>query len=254
MNVTNNGSGVRAEQGLDRPATERPRRPRESHIYAAIGLLLGLLAVSFAVAVLLVLDFRSEQSQLQTRHVPYATAVAEAALLAKSIANDERGFLISGDEQFVRQLEGRIGEARAAFAAALRAADGRDQYETVDEAWAGFERWLQALRDELTSFQAGEREASIETALGPVRTIRKAYEADLARAQALGESAIDSGRESVADSSSRSIVLLLSGLLVTLAIGVGVAIWLARAVLRPVDELLNESAQGTERVLTGDRL
>lgn len=124
----------------------------------------------------------------------------------------------------------------------------------MDEAWAGFERWLQALRDELTTFQSGEREASIETALGPVRTIRKAYEADLARAQALRESAVDSGRESVADSSSRSIVLLLVGLLVALAIGVGVAIWLARAVLRPVDELLSESAQGPERVLTGDRL
>ena len=199
--------------------------------------------MSFVVAVVLVSDLRSDQSQLQTRHVPYASAVAEVALLAKSIANDERGFLISGDEQFVRQLERRIGEARAAFAAALRSADGQDQYEIADEAWAGFERWLQALRDVLTTFQSGERQASIETALGPVRTLRKTYEADLARAQALGQSAIESGRESVADTSSRSIVLLLAGLLLTLTIGIAVAIWLARAVLRPVEEIRTEPVQ-----------
>lgn len=231
-----------------------PRGPRESHVYAAIGLLLGVLAVSFVVAVVLVSDLRSDQSQFQSRHVPYASAVAEAALLAKSIANDERGFLISGDRQFVRQLEGRIGEARAAFAAALRAAHGEDQYQVVDEAWAGFESWLQALRDELTTFQSGERQASIETALGPVRTLRKTYEADLARAEALGQSAIESGRESVSDTSSRSIQLLLIGLLVTLVIGVAVATWLVRSVLRPADELLTEPMPAPERPYTRERI
>jgi methyl-accepting chemotaxis protein len=231
------------------PVGPAVRRPRESHVYAAIGLLLGMLAISFAVAVLLILDVRGDHSQLQTLHVPYTNAVAEAALHAKGIANDERGFLISGDEEFVRELEVRIGEARAAFAAALRAAHGQDQYDTVDLAWARFERWIQMLRDELATFQSGERQEAIETALGPVRTLRKSYEADLARALALGESAIESGRETVADTSSRSILLLLVGLLVTLTIGVVVAIWLARAVLRPVDELVAQSTQSPERVL-----
>ena len=104
------------------------------------------------------------------------------------------------------------------------------------------------LRDELATFQSGQRQEAIETALGPVRTLRKTYEADLARALALGESAIESGRESVADTSSRSIVLLLVGLLVTLTIGGAVALWLARAVLRPVDELPTESTPAPERV------
>jgi methyl-accepting chemotaxis protein len=208
-------------------------RPRETHVYAALGVLLAVLTISFVVAVLLVLDLRADQSRLQSRYVPYASAVAEAALHAKGIANDERGFLISGDEQFVRQLEDRIGETRSAFAAALRAAGSEDQHDTVDRAWAGFEDWLQALRSELTRFQAGEREAATEAALGPVRSLRKAYEAELARAQTLGESAIESGRESVADTSSRSVMLLLLGLLVTLVLGGAVAIWLVRAVVRP---------------------
>jgi methyl-accepting chemotaxis protein len=212
--------------------------PLGLQVAAGIGGLLCLVGLSVLIAVLLVLGLRNDHAQLDEHSVPYANAVAEAALTAKSIANDQRGYLISADRRFVIQLERRIPRARAAFRRAARAAGEGAQREAVLEASAGFERWIAAVRAEIEVFEAGDRRGAIESSLGPHRDLRKRYEKSLAGAQILADSAIRSGRDSVASASSRSVTILLVCLLVALVTGTGFALWVVRTILRPVYTLL----------------
>jgi len=121
---------------------------------------------------------------------PCANSVAAAALTAKGIANDERGFLMTGNGRFIEEADRRVQRARASFAVSAAAASGRGQQDAVAEARAGFERWVSAVRREFAAFRSGDRRGPTAASLGPNRALRKRYEAARARAQALGIGAI----------------------------------------------------------------
>ena len=201
------------------------------------GSLVGLLVACMLVAIVLVAGLQAGETHLNGRDVSYTTAVAAAALSAKGIANDERGFLLTGDRGFIGEAGHRMRGARAAFAGAVSAADSLAQRQAVTQARAAFERWVRAVHGEFATFRAGDRHGAVTASLGPDRALRKTYERSLARAQALGASSIQSARSSVAAASSRSVMILVACLLAALAIGMGVALWLVRSIARPVARL-----------------
>jgi methyl-accepting chemotaxis protein len=208
-------------------------------VWLGVGALLALLAASVLVAVFLIVGLRHHEAHLNDRAVPYARAVAAAALNAKGVANDERGFLMTGDEKFIDEADRRARSAGAWFAASAAAASGQAQRRAVTDASTGFRRWLTAVRREFATFQRGNQHGPISASLGPDRALRKRYEAALTRAQALGDGAIRSADASVATASSRSITILLVGLLVALIIGVSIAYWLVRSIAVPVARLVS---------------
>jgi CHASE3 domain sensor protein len=72
-----------------------------SHVQVLIGVggLLALLALAVGLAAFLIISLEDDATGVSHRHVQYATAVHEAALSAKAMANDQRGFLlVDGDE------------------------------------------------------------------------------------------------------------------------------------------------------------
>jgi methyl-accepting chemotaxis protein len=73
--------------------------------------------------------------------VPYGSAINEAALNAKAEANDQRGFLLSGDLGYFEEANRRIDAAGAVFKRALALADPA-QRKAVSAALNGFERWI----------------------------------------------------------------------------------------------------------------
>jgi hypothetical protein len=87
-------------------------------------------------------------------------------------------------------------------------------------------------------FRAGGHADAIAAALGPNRTVRKSYEHALAQAHTVAARAVDSGQTSIAAASGRSVTILLACLLAALVIGLGVAVWVVRTILRPVYALL----------------
>jgi methyl-accepting chemotaxis protein len=216
----------------------RRRLPMGFQVWLGVGGLLVLLTGSVLVAVFLIVGLRHHESHLNDRAVPYARAVAAAALSAKGVANDERGFLMTGDEKYIAEADTRVRSARAWFAASAAAASGHAQRGAVAQARIGFQRWVTAVRAEFAAFQSGNRRGPIGASLGPDRALRKRYEAALARAQALGDGAIRSADASVAAASSRSITILLACLLGALGVGVGIAYWLVRSIAVPVARLL----------------
>ena len=217
-----------SERNRSFPAVQvRTRRlPFGFQVLAGIGVLFALLAASIIVAVVSIVSLSEDQAELQDKNVPYAVGIATAALNAKGMANDERGYLISGKREFLEEFEQRLLNVRNAFAAAVIAADGERQRDAVRDAHAGFERWVWAVRSQFKTFQAGDRQAATEAALGRGRTLRKAYEAQLSEAEAVASTAIQLRNNSFA--SRGWVVVLLAFLLVVLAICVGLTVWLAR--------------------------
>jgi methyl-accepting chemotaxis protein len=214
-------------------AGRRRRLAPEAPVFVGLGALVALLAGAVGLAVFLIVALEDDSAYVSDRPFRYATAIHEAALEAKGIANNERGFLISGDRVFVAELEERTALARAAFATAVADAPGSAERRAATEAQAGFERWQRALRRDIAAYRAGDHDRAIASSLGPTRALRKAYEESLERGHTLGLRSIDAAKSSLSDSASRSVTILLAYLGLALLAGVAVAIWVVRAILTP---------------------
>lgn len=213
-------------------------------VLAAVAGLVMLLVIAIALAIVFIVALGNGANTAE-RHARYSAAIDAAALHAKGLANDERGFLISGNQEFLTQMDVRAELARAAFAAAAEAADA-SQRLTVAEAREGFERWLDTLDTELATYQAGGTAAAIETSLGPSRTLRKAYEGWLADAKALGVDAFQDATASVSSASSFSVMVLLGYLVLAVAVAIVIALWVVRTVLQPAYTLVRLLADAEE--------
>jgi CHASE3 domain sensor protein len=205
-------------------------------VYGAIGVLLVLVLVGVAIAVWLILDLRNATDHLTERNVDYAATIDDIALISKTLANDERGFLISGAEEFRDQFEGRVSQVYEAYERAYATADS-EQWERVDGARDSFERWLSVTRANMAAYAAGERDEAVERSLDETRELRKEYEARLAGMQSLAAFRIESASETVAGTVTRAVAILLGYLVLALVIGLAVAAWVVREVVRPAREM-----------------
>jgi methyl-accepting chemotaxis protein len=115
-----------------------------THLAIGFGCLVLLASAVTVYALVAVGDLQRSQEQTSGREVPYLLGLSDAALAAKSAANDERGLLLAGDEKFAQEARGR----RAAESAGLQSA--RDHALTssgraaVDGIQARLDRFNQA--------------------------------------------------------------------------------------------------------------
>jgi methyl-accepting chemotaxis protein len=216
----------------------RRRLPIGFQVWLGTGTLLVLLAGSIVLAIVLLWTTTHREERLNDRAVPYLNATAAAALDAKGVANDERGFLMTGNRKFIAEADRRATRVRAAFRAAAAAATSQAERGALIEARDGFDTWLAAVRREFAAFQGGQRQAPIRAALGHNRELRKRYETALTSAQALGAHALRSADASVDAASSRSVTILLVCLVVSLLAGAGIAWWLVRSIASPLARLV----------------
>jgi methyl-accepting chemotaxis protein len=219
-------------------------------VLVGIGSLLALLAVAVGLAVFLIASFEGDATDVANRHVLYSTEVHEAALSAKGMANDYRGFLLSGNPEYVSEIRTRTAEARDAFDLAVSYAVTASHRDAARSARAGFERWLVAMDEDIAAFRRGERDRAVDASLGSTRQLRKNYEQSLAHAYELGVRSIESSTASLSSSASRSVTILLAYLGIALVIGVAVAIWVVRAILGPAFALSRNAIE----VLTQGRV
>jgi methyl-accepting chemotaxis protein len=214
-------------------AVGRHRLAADVQVLIGVGSLLALLAVAVGLAVLLIVSFENDATDDAQRHVLYAAAIHEAALSAKSIANHQRGYLLSGDPEYTGEIRAEIDVARSRFEDAERYAVAEAERAAVLKSRSEFERWHRAMQADLAAYDRGERERAIKASLGSTRQLRKTYEHSLADAYLLGERGIDSATDSLSTSATRSVTLLLTYLAVALVVGIAVALWVVRAILRP---------------------
>ncbi len=221
----------------------RHRLASDVQVLFGVGSLLALLAVAVGLAVVLIVSLEDDATDEAQRHVLYAAAIHEAALSAKGIANDQRGFLLSGNPEYLGEIRTRTDAARAAFTSAATYASGAAQLEAVRESRAGFERWLRVLQGDIRAYRNGSKEQAIQASLGSTRQLRKTYEESLRVTYRLGVSSIESATSSLSSSASRSVTILLAYLGFALVLGVAVALWVVRAILRPAFTLSRDAIE-----------
>ena len=208
-------------------------------VWLGLAALLVIIGATIIVALAVIVSLNRHEASFSDRSVPYAQAVDDAARNAKAVANDERGFLITGDRGFVTEARSRARRAEAAFAAGLAAASGATQRRALADARRGFGAWLTRVRREFATYDAGDRRQVIATSMGAGRAVRKRYEASLGHAAQLGNGAIRSADRSIDSASTRSIAILIACLVLALALGGAIAMWLARSIMLPVSRLVS---------------
>ncbi|HEV7824136.1 MAG TPA: methyl-accepting chemotaxis protein, partial [Mycobacteriales bacterium] len=183
---------------------------------------------------------------------PYLVALQQAALLAKSAANDERGYLLTANASYLEDFRGRLPEMEDRLGVARGAAATDAERAAVDRVRDDIDTWVSAAEAEFTRY-ATDRAGATATALGPNRDLRKAYEAEIDAAVEAGDAALAAGNRS-ADAATQQATRLLVGvitgsLVLAFLIGLGVI----RAVTRPLAAVvgaLGDAAAGdlTRRV------
>jgi methyl-accepting chemotaxis protein len=201
-------------------------RPSTSTILGIAGVI-ALLVVSTIVGSIVILGMGGQASAEAERQIRHAIAVDDAALHAKGIANDERGFLLSGNEQFLGTITARTELARLAFEEAVRTADD-GQRPDIALAQEGFEAWIDAVSGTLAMYRAGNNEEAVAQSLGRARELRLEYEDALIQADAHAVGTMRSARGSTETTWSWSVGVLIGYMLIVIAIGVALAV----AVLR----------------------
>jgi len=216
-----------------RLADRRARLPLGFQVIVGVGSLLALSVLASIAAALVVVGV-AHAARNDERGVPYRNAVDVAALNAKGIANDERGYLLSGDPTFVSEARERTGLARAALNDAVRSATTAEEATAARTVSQGFEAWVSAVQRGFADYSAGRQSQAVAASIGPSRELRKTYEDSLARAQSLADSSEHAATTSLTRLIHDSLAILLTSLAIALAIGLCLAFWLVRSVALPV--------------------
>jgi methyl-accepting chemotaxis protein len=192
---------------------------------------IGVAVTGYAIVT--VENVRTAQQQTSHREVPFLMGLSDAALAAKAAANDERGYLLSGDDKFAQEARGRRTSEQAGLRSARDAASNDAERAAVDRVSGLLERFNEALDSEFVLYQT-DRGAAISQSGGANRDLRKSYEQAFADATALAKTRVSAATVASehAAAQGRLVLLLLLGALVL--IGATIALILSRLITRPL--------------------
>jgi methyl-accepting chemotaxis protein len=221
-----------------------------THLGVALGVLVLIAVAVTGYAVVAVGHLRDAQEQTSDRAVPYLTGLSDAALAAKSAANDERGFLLSGTDMFADEARGRRTAELAGLDAAREHASSPAERAAVEEIATRLDRFNQALDQEFQLYRS-DRPAAVALSNAANRDLRKAYEQAFADAVALAKSNVTASRQASNREASRAQLVLMLLLGVVLLCGVAVAVVLARLITRPLARTVQVMQAAAGGDLTG---
>jgi methyl-accepting chemotaxis protein len=184
------------------------------------------------------IDQLHQARQLEIGHaVPYITGLQNAALAAKAAANDERGFLNSGEEKFLDEVQERLAKVRVSLAQTERAATTAGQRRAVERIRKGIEGWFTAIGREFDQY-ATDKPGAIEAAFGPNRELRKSYEKLLDVETTSAADQLTRGQE-FTRAVDAARVQILTLVVVGLAIALCLAIYIARLIVVPLRRVVS---------------
>ncbi|MEV6349977.1 methyl-accepting chemotaxis protein [Actinoplanes sp. NPDC051851] len=206
-------------------------------------------AVTGVLAVVGISDMRATRNEELNKAVPYSADLNAAALAAKAAANDERGYLLTGDTDYRDEALARKDTIDEQLAAARELGDSTAQ-ANVDAIQTATDAWFTALDTEFTLFTTKPK-AAITLALGDNRTLRKTYEDLMDTEITRANEAIVTG-ESFDSTADRTLTEIVVVLVLALIAGIATAIFVARLIIQPlrrVSGVLDKVAEGD---LSGD--
>ncbi|WP_299958548.1 methyl-accepting chemotaxis protein [uncultured Modestobacter sp.] len=221
-------------------------RPVRQKILATVGVA-ALTAVTVgALGVEQLGDLRDARAAELSTSLPYINALDDIAVTAKATANDERGYLLTGEESFRAEVAERLEKIDGLVATAGETADSAGERSFVAELESGLGAWAASIDSEF-ALLATDRDAAIALAMGPTRELRKAYEEvlDAGREEAEAELTTGAGYEEVVSAATRTTIVVCA-LGVLLAVVVGLLV--SGSVMRGLGAL----RRSAERLAAGD--
>jgi methyl-accepting chemotaxis protein len=200
-------------------------------ILTVAGVAVAGTVITGAVSLAGIGNLQSTRAAELQRAVPYINNLNEAALAAKAAANDERGYLIDGDNTFRDESLGRQKTVDANLDAARALGDGTGQ-AAVDKIKAATGTWFAALDKEFTTYRT-DPAAAIKLAMNTNRDLRKTYETLLSAEITRANDTLVEGKSFDATVSTiRTSVLSVFATSVLLA--VVLALLIARMIVTPL--------------------
>ncbi|HEY8583066.1 MAG TPA: methyl-accepting chemotaxis protein, partial [Capillimicrobium sp.] len=219
------------------------RLPLAAKLAACFAVLIAIVAAS---TLFVQSGLSSLSADVRDRNVPFDHALSAFAVEAKAVANDERGFLLAGDTEFLDSIEERQAVVDEQLAAAARVAPTAALRADVAAIREGYDRWSQALEAEFRQFRT-DPEAATAAALGPNRDLRKAYEERVDAAVERSVAAITGAFDAVDRQTSRTRTVLWAvlALLAAACALIGFAVVrMVRSAVGPVLERLGQVRDG----------
>jgi methyl-accepting chemotaxis protein len=220
-----------------------------ARLYRGIAGLIALIAISSSLGLVLLHKLSTNESKLAKKAQPYLADLSGAAVAAKAAANDERGYLMTGDPKFLQEIAvkrdpkvyGPLTDAKGIYPA------GSPQTTAVDAVYGGYKAWAVARDAELKQYKS-DKSGAIELALGANRDLRKAYEASIDDAVATADAAVASSDSSFNSTSSTASWVLFGFFACAVLVGVAFAIRLSKS----VSGRLSRLTEVADKIAVGD--
>jgi methyl-accepting chemotaxis protein len=198
-------------------------------IVGGIVLAVGL-AITVAMAWSSLHQIRSEYSGAAGHAVPYTNDLAAFAVSAKAMANDERGFLLSGDPSYSDEFDTKHGQpAQYALAAAAKVFPaGSKEAHSVAAIQAAYTKWVTAVHAEFALYKT-DKASAIDLALGDNRDLRKEYETEVDAANVLASADLATTSHALSASISKTTTTIIVALGLVVVVGAGLLLLFARS-------------------------
>ena len=216
-------------------------------IMIASSVALMVVVISYTMGA--VADLVTAQKRMTAAASVYMAGLSSAALAAKSAANDERGFLLTGDRKFVDEARQRRTVEIAGLAKARGAASRDAERAAVDRIEDKLADFNTAL-DKAFAMYDVDRDGAVALSVGPNRDLRKAYEQEFDVAGQLGDESMAITSADAEDIASRIRTLLLVLLTVLLVLGGAVGTAIIRSIGRSLARALTVLESGARGDLT----
>jgi methyl-accepting chemotaxis protein len=160
---------------VESPTARRPVGGRFRRLIRGTALLVGLVVLCTGALVIIQQSQRSAAHDLANRDFVFARSINDAALRLKAAANDERGFLLVGDESFATEItEKRLPGAADSLDKAAAVASSQ-QATKLTELRTSVDAWTATLGRVFETYTSSPADAQA-LSLGDSRSQRKAYE------------------------------------------------------------------------------
>lgn len=215
-------------------------------LFLAIGVLLGIMLLSQGYSIM---TNKQEQASYGEMFDDF-----EVSLLLKStqyritgISNDERAYLLKGDEEFVRGISSKSEELHAYFAELKRLAVGAEEQQLVQQIEEKFNAFMEASNRVAEAYKAGNRAEALDMHFGKEREVRKELDELVDTFLSEVESEVKQDIVQRKNEMSRFIALLLVISAVSVTFGLIVGFLIIRSIVKPLQQVnvqLREIAEG----------
>lgn len=138
----------------------------------------GALVLGMAIVTVLIFVTFARLATINSHGVEWnhhLRDVQSAGLLAKSIANDERGYLLTGDSEFTDEIDERKVALRKLIGGLADGAPDEASKVKAQQLNTAVEKWLSSIEQELTLYET-DKQAAVTMSIEQTRPLRKEYE------------------------------------------------------------------------------